>query len=81
MRGTQLLIYFSELFPKQYYDQFQKEMRSPQTLLGQSTVYTEVTDGGSVNASATMKRPMQNYNIDLYWSKEYVMAANEFLQN
>ena len=41
---------------------------------------TEVTETcGSENISKS--KPLSIANLDLYWSKEYIMAANEFLQN
>ena len=41
---------------------------------------TEVTDTEeSMNNSKS--KPLSIQNVDLYWSKEYIMAANEFLQN
>lgn len=77
IRGTKKLTYFAEIFPKQYQDEFRVELRQPQEMKlgGQSAANTEDTDGPSAHDQV-----VKNHE-DLYWSKEYVMAAEEFLLN
>ena len=72
------MTYFAEIFPKQYQDEFRAELRQPKEMkLGLSTAaHTEDTDGPS-SAHEQIHRNQE----DLYWSKEYVMAAEEFLLN
>lgn len=78
IRGTKKLTYFAEIFPKQYQEQFNRELSKPKKtkLLSNSFATTDETDG-PVSAQELIKRNQE----ELYWSKEYVMAAEEFLLN
>ena len=76
--GTKKLTYFAEIFPKQYQELFALElMKTKELKLVHSTVTTTEDTDGPMSAQEIIKKNHE----DLYWSREYVMAAEEFLHN
>lgn len=87
MRVLKEMIYFSEIFPKQYHTRFKKELLEsidinkqqamndlPQSL--QATLKSHSTTTGTPIESTPQPDPLH-----LYWSNEYILASNAFLEH
>ena len=92
MRAIKEIIYFSEIFPKQYKMLFHRELQLSQ----ENGKVMSTDDSGADNQEKvsftssdehlpdTVEPLTGQTTIDsenLYWSKEYVLASNEFLTN